>query len=99
MADSNRIKTPLWRIRERFAIRVLPVLGFLGTMVTVIVLWSWHGGSGRIIGRVEARRVNVTAGVDGVLVPLLDTSTGQLFPFDRVQQGQVVARLDDRSLQ
>src|SRR5690606_31051382 len=33
------------------------------------------------------------------LVPLLDTSTGQLFPFDRVQQGQVVARLDDRSLQ
>jgi multidrug resistance efflux pump len=50
------------------------------------------------VGRVEATRVNVAAGVDGKLIPLDQLPGGHFRPFDRVERGQVVARLDDRSL-
>lgn len=50
------------------------------------------------IGRVEALRVNIAAATEGRLLPNDELADGWWRPFDEVQQGQIVARLDDRPL-
>jgi multidrug resistance efflux pump len=50
------------------------------------------------VGRVDATRVNVASATDGQLMPLYDLPGGHFRPFDRVERGQIVARLDDRPL-
>jgi multidrug resistance efflux pump len=57
-----------------------------------LYLWGQQGVLPETIGEVEAVRVDVTASVDGALVPL---AGGQWSLFDEVEFNQVVAQLDD----
>jgi multidrug resistance efflux pump len=95
MWDNNRIRTPWKRRLARFCHRGLPVLGFLGCLLLTLWLWQRQGFRPALQGEVVAVRVDVTAGCDGLLVPL-DREPWRLF--DAVQAGQVIARLDDRAL-
>ncbi len=92
MADGTRIPTPLKHRWRRFRYNVLPVFCFLGCIAATLWLWRERGQIPQTIGEVEAVRLPVAAGVDGKLTPLYD-STFTLF--DKVESGEVIARLDD----
>lgn len=86
------IRTPLVVRLQRFAHSALPVVIFLITAAAVLSLWRRSVGTANVLGRVEATRVNITAGVAGTLLE------GQFRPFQKVQAGDVLAQLDDAPL-
>ncbi len=92
MADGTRIPTPLKHRWRRFRYNVLPVFCFLGCIAATLWLWNERGQIPQTIGEVEAVRLLVAAGVDGTLTPLYDKTFTR---FDRVESGEVIARLDD----
>ncbi|MCU0963379.1 MAG: HlyD family secretion protein [Pirellulaceae bacterium] len=96
MSQGERIRTPWKRRWERVRRRVLPLVTFVGSAVLLTWLWQKQGPAPGGIGEVEAIRVDVVAQVDGVLVSLPQPL---LTLFERVHEGQVVARLDDRPAQ
>jgi len=99
LKKSDRIQVP-WRTRwQLFRHRVLPVLGFLVTLLIAGRLWIHQGSLPNAVGRVEAERVNIAAAFDGKLMLLEDLPGGRFKPFDLVQKGQILARLDDAALQ
>lgn len=73
------------------------MLGLLASLALTGWLWQRQGLQPNALGRVEAVRVNIMSGVDGRLIPLSETANDWRL-FDTVQEGQVVARLDDSSL-
>ncbi len=92
------VPTP-WSVRwHRFRSGLLPWLCFATALAAVAVLWRQQGMHPNVIGRVEAKRVNVISGIDGRLLPLEELPEGGWRVFDVVQQGQVLARLDDSAL-
>ena len=94
----SSINTPL-RVRLlRFNRSGLPAIIFLVSIAITLWLWDLRGSTSAALGRVEATRVNVAVGTDGVLVPVSDAADALPKPFDRVAAGQIVARLDSRSL-
>lgn len=93
-----RIRTPLGIRWQRFRYSLLPAVTFAASVAVVGVLWKHQGSMPNAIGRVEAVRVNVTAGTDGKLMPMYELPHGRWQLFDHVQQGQIVARLDDSPL-
>jgi multidrug resistance efflux pump len=93
--SNNYIPTPWKRRWTRFCYRGVPVLGFVGCLVMTLWLWQRQGRMPMLQGEVVAMRVDVTAGCDGVLVPLA-REPWRLF--DTVQAKQVIARLDDRGV-
>jgi multidrug resistance efflux pump len=94
----ERIRTP-WKTRwQRFCYHGLPVIAFAVAVLFVGQMWLDHGSMPNAIGRVEAQRVNIAAAVDGKLMPLQNLPQGHWKQFDRVEKGQVVARLDDGPL-
>ncbi|MBN2024904.1 MAG: HlyD family efflux transporter periplasmic adaptor subunit [Pirellulales bacterium] len=92
------IPIPLKIRWQRFRYAVLPVLTFTVLLITTAILWQYQGVMPNTIGRVEAVRVNVASVTDGRLIPLRELGEGQWQPFDAVEAGQVVARLDDQPL-
>jgi multidrug resistance efflux pump len=95
MWDNHYIPTPWNRRWKRFCYRCVPMLGFAGCLLMTLWLWQRQGRIPTLQGEVVAMRVDVTAGCDGVLVPLA-REPWRLF--DTVQANQVIARLDDRTL-
>lgn len=92
----GRIPTP-WPVRwRRFRQRVLPALTFLSLSSVVLWMWQQDISSPHALGEVEAIRAIVASGSDGLLADPHDGRRWELF--DRVEQGQVIARLDDRLL-
>jgi multidrug resistance efflux pump len=90
------IPTP-WKVRfQRFSRSTLPLIILVATAFLVVRLWAQQAASAVALGRVDVTRVNITAGSDGVLMPL---GSQMLRSFQPVQKGQIVARLDDRALQ
>ena len=88
-----RIPTP-WPIRwRRFRQRVLPPLTFLSLASVVLWMWQQDITSPHALGEVEAIRAIVASGADGLLAEPHDGRRWELF--DRVEQGQVIARLDN----
>lgn len=93
MAGDDKIRIP-WSSRwRRFRHGVLPLLTFGACVVATAWLWQQQGRMPNAVGEVEAVRVDVASGVDGVLVPL---PHGQWTLFDTVEASQVVAQLDSR---
>jgi len=93
MSTAQRIPIPWKHKWRRFRYSVMPVLSFLVCVALTLWLWDRQGRLPNAVGEVEAVRVEVTAGSDGLLAPL---PRGTWTLFDQVQKGQVIARLDDR---
>ena len=105
MAGPSRIRTPLVQRWHRFRQQVLPIVCFVAGTAFTLWLWVRQANFGNGTGEIVAVRVDVTSGAAGLLVSRspLPTETGQNEPywalFDRVQQGDVIAQLDDRLLE
>ncbi|HBO45618.1 MAG TPA: hypothetical protein DD670_17165 [Planctomycetaceae bacterium] len=93
MARLKRIPIPLSQRWRRFRYTLLPVLSFAGCVALAAVLWQRQGLSPNAVGEVEAVRIDVAAGTDGLLVAL---PRGQWSLFDVVEKDDLIARLDDR---
>ncbi|MFO8012759.1 MAG: HlyD family efflux transporter periplasmic adaptor subunit [Phycisphaerae bacterium] len=91
MAKPSRIPTP-WRQRwRRIRYRALPVMMFLTVGFLAIWLWGQHLSLPNATGEVGAVRVEAVSPSDGRLLAL---ASGPVHLYDKVRQGQVVARLD-----
>jgi len=96
MSSLARIPTP-WQHRwRRFRYGMLPLLVFPVCLVLMFWLWRQHSGIPNMVGAVEAVRVDVKARTAGRLMPL---SRAPWTLFDAVQQGELIARLDDEFVQ
>ena len=97
MADTTSpIPTP-WRVRwMRIRYQFIPVLTLALAVCLTGWLWRRHAGSGNAFGAVEAQRIPVTIGVDGVLAPLPGRVVKQ---YDRVEEGDTIAALDPTPIQ
>jgi len=93
MTATQRIPIPWKHKWRRFRYSVMPVLSFVVCVGLTLWLWDRQGQLPNAVGEVEAVRVDVTAGSDGLLAPL---PRGTWTLFDQVEKGEVVARLDDR---
>jgi len=93
MAKPKRIPVSLAQRWRRFRYKVLPLLSFGVCVALALALWQRQGQMPNALGEVEAVRVTVAAGADGLVVPLLG---GQWSLFDTVGQEELIARLDDR---
>ena len=83
-----------WRRRlQRMQCTALPVVSFVACIAAVLWLWQRQGRLPNSVGEVDAVRVDLVAGSDGMLV---SPSYGQWALFDHVEANAVIARLDDR---
>ena len=94
MANNDRIPVPWSHRLRRFRYQVLPFLGFPVFLALTIWLWEEHARVANSVGEVELVQADVRATVDGLLVSLSVRGV-QLTRFAHVQEGDVVARLDD----
>ncbi len=93
-SDPRRpIPIPWTRRLQRLRRTVLPVASFAGCIVLTGWLWQRQGLLPNSVGEVEAVRIDIAAGTDGIMVPL---SRGQWTLFERVEANELLARLDDR---
>jgi multidrug resistance efflux pump len=95
MWNNQYIRTPWKRRWQRFCHRCVPMLGFVGCLAATLWLWQRQGHAPTLQGEVVAVRLDVTAGCDGVLVPL---AREPWHLYDTVEANQVIARLDDRAV-
>ena len=93
LTRTDRIPIPWKRRLQRLQRTALPVASFFACVFLTLWLWQRQGQMPNAVGEVEAVRIDVAAGEDGILVPL---SSGQWTLFDRVEANTVIARLDDR---
>lgn len=110
MATPSRIRTPLVQRWHRFRQQVLPVVCFLVCAAITLWLWERQARSGNAVGSLDAPRIEVRSGAPGMIVsrsPLpsepgapLDSGEPTRFwtVFDPIQEGDVIARLDDNLL-
>jgi multidrug resistance efflux pump len=99
MEQSRRkVRTPFKHRLRRFCFTGLPILCFSLGLGATLALWDQQTGVANVVGRAEAKRVNMAAASDGVLTSLPELAGGALRPFDRVAEGQLVVRLDDGPL-
>ncbi len=95
MARSKRISISLKQRWRRFRYTLLPLLSFALCATLSVTLWQRQGRLANAVGEVEAVRLSVSAGVDGLLLPL---PQGQWTLFDTLEKGQVITQLDDRPI-
>lgn len=96
MGHEQRIKTP-WRVQwVRFRSQAVPALTLTLCVALTVWLWSRHVGAGNAVGAVEVVRASITSDTDGILVQL---PGGQVQQYQRVEEGQVIAKIDDAPLQ
>ena len=88
MANRNVIPTPWAHKLRRFRYGAMPLVSFIGCVALMIWMWQRQGRQPNAVGEVEAVRVDVAAGADGLLVPL---PHGPWTLFDSVQSGQLLA--------
>jgi len=89
----SRIRTPLSQQFRRIRYQLIPVLAFGGSLILALRLWERHAGTPMAVGEIEALQFQMTAPVAGILAEVPGKAWHR---FDKVAQGDVVARLDDR---
>ena len=108
MPDLHPIPIPLRQRWQGIRYQVLPVLVFAGALSATIWLWGHQAGSSHASGEAEAARLELTAPVDGTLMPIRrpglsaaaaqDANSpfvGQWQLFDQVSKGQLLVQMDD----
>ncbi|NLS94455.1 MAG: HlyD family efflux transporter periplasmic adaptor subunit [Planctomycetaceae bacterium] len=91
----RHIPIPLGRRLQRLRYSALPMASFVVCVFLAGWLWQRQGLLPNSVGEVEAVRIDVAAGADGIIVPL---PRGQWTLFDRVEANDVLVRLDDRAV-
>jgi multidrug resistance efflux pump len=91
VAKRSRIPTPWPQRWRRIRYRALPVMMFLTVGLLAVWLWGQHLSLPNATGEVGAVRVEAVSPSDGRLLAL---ASGPVRLYDKVKQGQVVARLD-----
>ncbi len=93
MAELEKIPVP-WSQRWRaLRFRILPIFVFALSMSGVAYLWNRQLVVTQATGEVYAQRADIAVGIDGVLA---DSPYRNWKLFDRVEAGDLIARLDDR---
>ncbi|MBN2477637.1 MAG: HlyD family efflux transporter periplasmic adaptor subunit [Pirellulales bacterium] len=103
MTGGNRIPIPLKHKWRRFRYNAMPILCFIACVLLMLGLWRHQGQMSNGLAEVERKCVPVAAGADGKLVAVSTIAGGLARSndhnywalFDRVHEGQVIARLDD----
>ena len=98
MFNSRRIPTSWSHWWRRLRSQLLPLLSFVACTAAMIWLWDRQGQIPNAIGEVEAVRIAVASGADGVLATVSQDQP-QWSLFDVVERDEVIARLDDRPVQ
>jgi multidrug resistance efflux pump len=93
MANRGSIPVPLAQRWKAFRIGFLPLLSFVAACTVALVMWNRQMVTATATGEVWAERVDIAVSVDGVLAQW-PSRRWQLF--DRVNAGDILARLDDR---
>ncbi len=108
MRGQSRIRTPIAQRWHRFRQSVLPVICFVGCAGFTLWLWDRQARMGNGFGEVHGLRVDVATSTGGLLVSHTPPPDPQ-FPLpveqepfwshlQRVNKGDVIARLDDTLL-
>jgi multidrug resistance efflux pump len=97
MTNGGRIPTPWSHRWRRLRYGTLPVASFC--VCLAVTLWLWHrqGQLPHAVGEVETVRMDVATGLDGRLLPL-SMARPVWTLLDTVQEGQLIARLDDEAV-
>lgn len=96
MAGKDVIRTPWPQRWRRFRHGVLPWVSFAACLVLTWWMWQHQAEVANAVGEVEAIRIDVAVGSDGLLLPLPGRQWKLL---DRVESDQLLACLDDRPVQ
>ncbi len=90
-APPQPIPTP-WSVKwDRFSHGLLPVIVFVIALAFTIYLWRRHTGLSSVVGEVDARNVTVASTAAGTLTEI---GKNKISKYERVQQGEVIARLE-----
>jgi multidrug resistance efflux pump len=95
VAELRKIPTPWKQQWRRIRYGLLPVVTMAACSVAVGLLWHRQYEAADALGYVEQVKAHATARQAGTLVPL---GAGEFSVYDSVAEGEVVARLDDRSV-
>ncbi len=98
MVKKRRIPTSWSHWWRRLRSQLLPLVSFVACTAAMIWLWDRQEQIPNAIGEVEAVRIEVASGADGVLATVAQDQP-QWSLFDIVERGEVIARLDDRPVQ
>src|SRR5688500_4360160 len=91
MSEPRRhIPVPLKLMLQRARFQLVPITTMLACTVLAVWLWGRHARSSVAVGEVSAIRIGVESKVDALLAELPQP----VQVFDRVNKGQVIARLD-----
>jgi len=93
MPEPPKISVPWTQRWESIRLRIIPALVFVLAAATTMYLWNRQGATMQVVGEVYASRIDLVAQVDGIL---LDNPYRTWKLYDRVEAGEVVARLDPR---
>jgi multidrug resistance efflux pump len=91
MAELPKIPVPWTQRWESIRLRAIPLLVFGLAAASAMYLWNRQWVTPQAIGEVYASRIDLVAQVDGIL---LDQPYRTWKLYDRVEAGEVVARLD-----
>jgi multidrug resistance efflux pump len=92
----GRIPIPAAQRFRYFRYVVMPFVSFAVCVLLTAYLWQRESQLPQTVGEVEAVRIDIAAGADGTLSPLYRSHWTL---FDRVEAGEVVARVDERPVQ
>lgn len=92
-------RVPLaWSVRwRRIRSQGVPAAVFLLAVVASGWLWRERGVSLQSVGEVSSSQVDVTSPTTGRIVALAKQSTGNWSVYDRVEAGEVIARIEEES--
>ena len=87
-----------WSVRwRRIRSQGLPLAIFLVSVVASGILWRERGVGVQSVGEVSSPKVNVTSPTTGRIVALPNQTSGQWSVYDRIQAGDIVARIEEHS--
>ena len=93
MRELRKIPIPLSQRWRALRVSALPVLVFASAVAGTVYLWNRQLITTQAIGEVYGRRIDLAVQYDGIL---LDSPYRGWKLYDRVEAGQLLARLDDR---
>ncbi len=90
MSQRTHIPVPWRLLLQRARYQVVPITTMVACTVLAVWLWARHARSSVAVGEVSAIRVGIESKVDALLAELPQP----VQVFDRVNKGQIIARLD-----
>ncbi len=99
MTQEKRIPLSRTVRLRRIRNQAVPVLSFFVAAIASIWLWQDYGGMAQGVGEVDSPHVDVTSPTAGLVLSLPHQARGQWLVYDRVQAGDIIARIEDQQLE